>query len=206
MALENLESLKNDMVSKNWTISSFIFHYKRIEYIVLVKLFVDEKEIIEKNALLKLHFMKSRDLKDDLLVEASRWKLLIHPKELRQYFGIEYKENLGDILRQFTDRLGNFIPKKVPSVISAKEKAAMVYSLSNSDSEDPDKIYCAKVRRNPDGGKRSPYNADKTKLLRSALFEHFQNEPNVSFCYSADSSKENDDATILRNFAKNGSK
>lgn len=199
-------SLKNDMVSKNWTISSFIFHYKRIEYIVLVKLFVDEKEIIEENALLKLHFMKSRDLKDDLLVQASRWRLLIHPKELRQYFGIEYKENLGDILRQFTDRLGTFIPTEIPLSVSVKEKTAMICSLSNSDSEDPNKIYCTNVKRNHDGGKRSPYNADKTKLLRSALFEHFQNEPNVSFCYSADSSKENDDATILRNFAKNGSK
>lgn len=38
--LENLQELKKDMVSKKWTISSFLFTYKRIDYIVLVKLFV----------------------------------------------------------------------------------------------------------------------------------------------------------------------
>jgi len=51
-----------------------------------------------------------------------------------------------------------------------KKKVAMVRSLSNSDSEDPNKIYCTKVRRNPVGNKRNEFNADKTKLLRGALF------------------------------------
>lgn len=82
----------------------------------------------------------------------------------------------------------------------------MVRSLSNSDSEDPNKIYCTKVRRNPVGNKRNEFNADKTKLLRGALFEHFRNDIGVSFCYSADKTEENDNDTILRNFANNGSK
>lgn len=87
-----------------------------------------------------------------------------------------------------------------------KKKVAMVRSLSNSDSEDPNKIYCTKVRRNPVWNKRSEFNADKTKLLRGALFEHFRNDIGVSFCYSADKTEENDNDTILRNFANNGSK
>ena len=36
MLLSNLKELKNDMVNKDWTICSFIFRYKGIEYIVLV--------------------------------------------------------------------------------------------------------------------------------------------------------------------------
>ena len=40
MLLRNLKELKSDMVNKDWTICSFIFRYKGIEYIVLIKRFV----------------------------------------------------------------------------------------------------------------------------------------------------------------------
>lgn len=132
--------------------------------------------------------------------------LLIDLRELRKYFGIEYQENIGDILYQFTECLGKVIPLSVPDNILPSQKTAIVQSLSKSDSEDPNKIYCAKVKRNPDGEKRSEFNADKTKLLRASLFEHFCNDIGISFCYSDDVSKENDDATILKNFAVNNSK
>ena len=49
----------------------------------------------------------------------------------------------------------------------------VVQSLSKSDSEDPSKIYCNKVRRNPNNGYRSEFNADKTKLLRPSLYTYF---------------------------------
>lgn len=62
MALENLKSLKDDMVSKKWTICSFVFNYKEIEYIVLVKRFVGAEKRIDQYALVKLHFMKSDNL------------------------------------------------------------------------------------------------------------------------------------------------
>ena len=203
MTLENLKSLKDDMVDKNWTICSFIFCYKETEYIVLVKRFVGAEKRVNDYALVKLHFMKSADLKDDLEVEANSKRLLIDPKNLRLYFGIEYQENLGDILHQFTERLGQSIPTILPDKVTTAEKSAMVQSLSKSDSEDPNKIYCTKVRRNPNRGQRSEFNSDKTKLLRPELFEHFRNNTEISFCYSDDESKKNDDAIILRNFAGN---
>lgn len=205
MALENLKFLKDDMVSKKWTICSFVFNYKEIEYIVLVKRFVGEEKRIDQYALVKLHFMKSDNLNDDVQVEANKSRLIIEPKVLREYFGIEYQENLGNILHQFTEYLGGVIPLTVPEKISTIEKNAMVQSLSKSDSEDPNKIYCTKVRRNPNRGQRSEFNSDKTKLLNGALFKHFCNTPEISFCYSLDSTKENDDATILKNFANNDS-
>ncbi len=201
--LKNLKTLKDDMSYKKWTICSFIFIYKAIEYIVLVKRFVGSETRINRYALVKLHFMKSNNLNDELQVEANSQGLIIEPKELRQYFGIEYNKNLGDILQQFTEKFGKVIPEVVPDIVSEIEKTAMIRSLSNSDSEDPNKIYCTGVKRNHYGNRRSEFNADKTKLLRRALFEHFHNDMSVSFCYSADALKENDDATILRNFANN---
>lgn len=44
MLLENLKELKDDMISKGWTICSFVFLYKETEYIVLVKRFVGTEE------------------------------------------------------------------------------------------------------------------------------------------------------------------
>jgi hypothetical protein len=205
MVLENLKLLKDDMVDNKWTICSFIFNYREIEYIVLVKRFVGRERRISTYALVKLNFMKTTDLNDDLEVEANSNGLIIKAKDLRQYFGIEYQENFGDILRQFTECLGNVIPLFVPDIVSTIEKRAMVLSLSKSDAEDPNRIYCTNVKRNPNGGQRSEFNSDKTKLLRKSLFEHFSNHSEISFCYSLDRTKENDDTTILRNFANNDS-
>ena len=202
MLLGNLTELKNDMVNKKWTICSFLFRYKSVDYIVLVKRFVGKEKRINQHALVKLHFMKRDDLNDGLEIEANSSKLLIDAKTLRQYFGIVYQDNLGDILKQFTATFGKAIPMSIPKNISDGEKSAMVKSLSISDSEDPNKIYCYRIRRNPNGGKRSDFNSDKTKLLRMGLFRKFENEPSVSFCYSDDPLKENDDSTILYNFSK----
>ena len=202
MLLENLRQLKEDMRNKGWTICSFLFKYKKIEYIVLVKRFVGTEKRIDKYALVKLHFMKANNLSDELQVEANVKKLIVDPKKLREYFGIEYRENLGNILQQFTENLGRVIPTKMSENSSKMEKSAMVRSLSKSDSEDPNKIYCYKIRRNRDGGQRSEFNSDKTRLLRPMLFREFCNDKSISFCYYADKEMENDDATIIRNFSK----
>lgn len=199
--LKNLKILKDDMKNKGWTICSFIFSYKNTEYIVLVKRFVGTEIRINKYALVKLKFMKECDLKDSLEIEANSNKLIVDAQTLREYFGIKYCDNIGDVLKQFTLQLGNSIPIEVKDEISKLEKEAMVHSLSLSDSEDPEKIYCTKVRRNPQGNKRSEFNSDKTKLLRRSLFEHFKGDDSISFCYSKEKNKEKDDATILKNFS-----
>lgn len=200
--LEKLKSLKEDMKKNGWTICSFIFKYKNKNYIVLVKRFVGSVKRISEYALVKLEFMKENDLTDVLEVEANSNRLLIDAKTLREYFGIEYSDNLGDIINQFSNQLGDSIPANIKVNISGIEKQAMVRSLSISDSEDPEKIYCTVVRRNPKGKKRSEFNSDKTKLLRGELFKFFKDDESISFCYSKELEKENDDATILKNFSK----
>lgn len=200
--LGNLKLLKEDMKNKGWTICAFTFRYKSINYIVLVKRFVGSVKRISEYALVKLEFMKENDLSDVLEVEANSNRLLIDAKTLREYFGIEYSDNLGDIINQFSNQLGDSIPANIKVNISGIEKQAMVRSLSVSDSEDPEKIYCTMVRRNPKGKKRSEFNSDKTKLLRGELFKFFKDDESISFCYSKEVEKENDDATILKNFSK----
>lgn len=199
--LENLKDLKNDMVAKKWTICSFIFVYKRVEYIVLVKRFVGREQRIEEYALVKLHFIEADNLYHKLQVEANSQRLIVEARTLREFFGIEYGDNLGNILKQFTNQLGESIPKKVPEQRTAAEEAALVDSLSRSDAENPNKIYCYGVKRNSNGGQRSEFNSDKTKLLRPDLFRYFETDTSISFCYSDDINKENNDSEILRKFS-----
>lgn len=200
--LEKLKFLKEDMKNNGWTICSFIFNFKNKNYIVLVKRYVGSVKRISKYALVKLEFMKENNLNDSLEVEANSSKLIIDAKTLREYFGIEYSKNLGDIINQFSNQLGDSIPTNINTEISDIEKKAMVRSLSISDSEDPEKIYCTMVRRNPEGKKRSEFNSDKTKLLREDVFKYFKDDETISFCYSKDPEKHNDVSTILKNFSK----
>lgn len=201
MALENLKLLKEDMRLNNWSICSFVFHYKGVEYIVLVKRFVGTIKRKSEFALVRLEFMKANDLDDNLDIEANAARLLVNEDDLRRYFGIEKTNNSGDIMAQFAEQFGRVIPTEMPKNNSKIEKQAMVRSLSISDSEDPSKIYCYQVKRNPQGNHRSMFNSDKTKLLRNNLYEKFKNDDSISFCYSSDESKENDDTTIIINFS-----
>ena len=74
---------------------------------------------------------------------------MISAEELRRFFGIRYSENLGDILQQFTELLGFHVPEKVSTSKSKNEKQAIAYKMSQTGCEEPDKIYCYTVKRNP---------------------------------------------------------
>lgn len=199
---ENFRLLKSDMEAKGWVIEAFSFNYRNVDYVVLVKLYQDHEVKVNRYALLKVEFLKANDLDDNLIVEANVRELFTDARELREYFGIEWAENLGSILRQFNVNFSQFIPDKVDFLKSNLFKTAMIKSLSESDSEDPNKIYCYGVRRNPDNGTRSIFNDNKSRLLRSKLYEKLKGDNTVSFCYSPNSEREKSDAEIIRNFTK----
>ncbi|WP_340021955.1 DUF6037 family protein [Paenibacillus sp. FSL K6-1096] len=205
---ENLKLLKKDMEDRSWVIESFIFSYNNEDFIVLVKLFVENEKKKEKYALLKLEFLRQSDLKSSLQVEANSNALFIDTKRLREYFKIEYNENLGDILRQFKEYFSRFIPKEVVEDKTDEQLRAIVASLSKSDSENPNKLYCYQVRRNgckSDGtlAQRSLYNDNKARILRPFLYSKLKKEKNISFCFSENENDENTNETILANWVKN---
>lgn len=121
---------------------------------------------------------------------------------MRIFFEIKYSDNLGDIIYQFSEQLGKSIPVYVDNKnINDKQKKAMICSLSHSDSENPNKIHCIGVRRNPNGMFRSEFNADKTKLLVPLLFDKLKDDKRISFCYSDDINKKKSEIEILREFS-----
>ncbi|MDO4605659.1 MAG: DUF6037 family protein, partial [Helcococcus sp.] len=184
MHLKNLKSLRDDMLKKGWVISSFLFKYNKNEYIVLVHLFNNIRKKKSPYALVLLEFLEKNNLDYNLQVEANSNGLLIDAKELRNYFRIKYSPNLGDILTQFTDELNKHTPTVVTEKLSEEQTQVMSFSLSKSDSENPNKKYCFAVKRNPKGYSRSDFNDNKTRLLRPRLYKYFKDDKTISFCFS----------------------
>ena len=173
MIFDNLKSLKKDMESKGWVIDAFIFDYKHTKYIVLVKLFV-KNELKPQYALVKMEFMKYSNMNDKLMVHANGNGIMndtVKPNDIRNFFGIQYQENWGDFMQQFNERLSKSIPSEVKEKSDTKIMSAIVVSLDKSDSQNPDRLYCYKVKRNGKDSKgkqifRSSFNDNKTIILR----------------------------------------
>lgn len=207
--LQNLHLLKADMEKKGWMIDSFKFRYKKINYIVLVILFSPD-EIKEKYALVQLDFLNAANFNHHLLVSANAGGIMLSAEELRRFFGIHYAENLGDILQQFTELLGFHIPEKVSASKSKIERQAIAHKITQTGCEEPDKIYCYTVKRNPviidpktgetKQSKRTPENDRKTRILRRTLYERLGKDDSISFCYSDDPAMSRTDEEILANW------
>ena len=92
------------------------------------------------------------------------------------------------------------------------EKKAIVYKLSDGNSEDAEKVYCFAVKRNPvhmDKAtneprqlKRPAYNDRKTRILRDSLYQRLGIDDTLSFCYSNDPEMDYPDEVILENWLK----
>lgn len=213
--LQNLHSLKADMEKKGWIIDSFKFRFKNIDYIVLVILFGPD-DPKEQYALVELDFLNAKNFENHLLVSANAGGLMIGAEELRMFFGIRYKPNLGEILQQFAEELGYHIPETVSESKSKIEKQAIVRTLNKKDNEDTNKLYCYAVKRNPTmldqvtGVRRqltrSAYNDNKTRLLRGPLYKKLGKDKTLSFCYCDDPEKDYSDEVIIENWIKNKSK
>ena len=207
--LQNLHLLKADMKKKGWMIDSFQFRYKKINYIVLVILFsLDEPK--EKYALVQLDFLNAANFNHHLLVSANAGGLMLSAEELRMFFGIRYTENLGDILQQFTELLGFHVPEKVSASKTKIERQAITHKMSQTGCEEPDKIYCYTVKRNPiivdiktgekKQTKRTEENDSKTRMLRRTLYDRLGKDASISFCYSDDPAMSRTDEEIISNW------
>jgi hypothetical protein len=188
------------MKENGWVIEAFPFNYKKTKYIVLARLY-QKSENKPKYALLKTEIIKEEDHNISILIPVNSNGFMTDAKTLREFFNIDYSENLGDILQQFNKHFANFIPTDINPQKSESLKNTMISSLSKSDSEDPNKKYCYTVKRNANKGERSPFNDNKTKLLRPELYLRFKDDSTISFCYSQNISDEKTDEEILLKFS-----
>lgn len=198
---ENFKLLKADMIENGWIIEAFPFYYKNSDYIILVKLY-QQYEKRPKYTLLKTEIIRADDTSKSLTIPVNSNGFIIDAKTLRNFFNIKYAKNLGDILKQFENHFSKFIPIQINPNKPENLKKPMISSLSKSDSEDPQKIYCFTVKRNPNKKSRSLFNDNKSRLLRPNLYSKFKEESTISFCYSKDDIDEKSDEEILLNFSQ----
>ena len=205
LPLRILKALRDAMRRQGWVVTCFDFTYKQRGYYVTVTDYINSPKP-DGFALVDLCFMRKTDITDSLSVPANQGGLMVEAQTLREFFGIEWVENLGDILHQFTEQFGKWIPVEIKD-LSEGQKKAVVRQLGISDtSDDPNKIYCIDVRRSgkkSDGSlkKRSPFNSQKSEFLRPEPYAKLKDDLNLRFCYSVDPSAEKTDRQIIASVA-----
>lgn len=192
------------MASKGWVVACFPFTYKRQGYFVLIERYVPSSKAPEY-MLVQLTFVDKRETTRALTAPANSKRIAVDVSTLRKFFGIDYAENLGELLEQFYGQVGRAIPANLHA-LTPEERQIVVRQLDLSASEDPGKVHCLGTRRNAaraDGtpGQRSAYNSQKTELLRPELYKRLKRDLNISFLYSVDPADEQTDAQILDRFA-----
>lgn len=202
LSLINLKSLKDDMVKKDWSITSFTLkNFYRHDYVVLVKRFIDPIKRKSEYALVQLVFLKEGNPNDKLIVEANTKGIILDTptkKYIKNFFEVRTTINSYPGFIQFLSKeLNKFTPTKIQKP-SDLEKECMLISLNHSDSQDPRKKYCMGIRHDPSRQERSPFNSDKTKFLRPNLFKLLKNNKDISFRYSMDPNDEREDSDILK--------
>lgn len=134
---------------------------------------------------MRLTFIDKGNENHILEVKANQRTFDIGAKKLREFFGIEYAENLGDVFQQFYQRFGNSIPQTRPAHLGTDLKDAAVKRLNRNDNDNA--MCCYEARRNGirNGVQchRTPFNSDKTKLLREPLYDRLGGDNTISFYY-----------------------
>lgn len=200
------------MREKGWTIDSFCFPFNGVNYIVLVILYLPGEKV-DKYALVKLDFLHPKDFKHHLLVPANSKRLIADDQELRIFFRLPERKYPGNALRTLTNQLGYYTPAKVKVTKPQTEKEAIIHKLNDLNGDDTEKLYCFAVKRNPvlidretnesRQLKRSACNDQKTKMLRSSLYEKLGMDDTISFCYTTDPEMDYPDEVIIENWIKN---
>lgn len=198
---ENFKSLKANMIENGWIIEAFNFNYKSVKYVVLAKLYSKEEKK-PKYALLKTEFINIDETNKTIEFPVNSNGFMADARTIREFFNIQYGENLGEIIQQFSSYFSNFIPLEINPSKPENLIKTMINSLSKSDSENPNKTYCYTVKRNPNKAQRTQFNDNKSRLLRPNLYARFKNECTISFCYSDQKNDERTDEEILFNFSK----
>ena len=202
-ALGNIKLLKTDMEQNGWCIEGFDFELKGQGYVVLIRLYSGVKP--SQYALVELEFIRLKD-NERFITYAHSNGLGAKTKEIREFFGIEYSEHLKDAMEWLNGEINKAIPVTVGLLKNEQVRSKIVESLSKSDSESVDAIYCYDVLRNGmRQGKqkhRSIFNDNKTRYLRPDLYKAFEQDDTISFCYSENPSREQLDSEIKRKFAQ----
>lgn len=171
---------------KEWVIDSFLFEYKKEDYVVILKLYDDTERKPSEYAKIKLGFIRANSIKESIQAYADFYEIHFNSSdEFANFFNINRGNANRNLFVDFSEIFSKFIPDK-----KYEEKQGLIQRLQGSRCEgnNPNAIYCYDVRRNgeTDGRKntRSKANSNKAYTLRRSLYEKYKEDQNLSFFFS----------------------
>lgn len=204
--VNNIGSLKQDLANHNWHMTAFLFNYKNIEYDVLFENNENIEKRTNKLASVLLTFIDIKNPTRVYTIEANQKRMFFNSKEFREFFGIKYSENLGDIFKQFYGYFVGFVPQTVPPVLNKRQEEEIDHRLVQREGRDPNAIYCFDARRlgkrNGNQKHRSIFISNLTERKKPELYAYFKDEPTVTFYYSTDPAQELDSIEIIDKFRR----
>lgn len=202
--MANISALLNDLQKTHWHITAFPFHFKKVNYIVIFE-DIANLPLVAGKYLVLLTFIDKSDENRKLQVKANDYGFEFNVKQFRKYFGIQYSPNLGDIFKQFYAYFGQFVPESRVIHLDTETQQAVIKQLSHNDRDNSNAQCCYKVIHNGIYNgvqhRRTPFNSDKTKLLRPSLYETLGGDDTLSFCYRENNSLT--DIEIYEQFMRN---
>lgn len=207
--INNIGKLRQNLIDNGHHMTVFLFSFKGIEYDVIFENNENYKNRRNKFASVLLTFIDIKNPARQYSVEANQIRMFVNVKKFREFFGIEYSSNLGDVISQFYDRFVSFVPEKEPNLNSRQDKL-IDKQLASKGAHNPDAIYCYDARRLGfrDGNQlhRSIFISNLTERKKPDLYKYFKNETTVTFYYSPNSGDELSDIDIIEKFRKRETK
>lgn len=202
---KKLPLLLKDMQKKQWIIDSFIFKYKKEDYIVILTLYKENEKKPTKFAKAEVEFIKDNNMNHSIKGYIDFYEVHFNGfKEFCDFFSVESKNAKRDLFVDFAKIFSDFIPEE--KIIKKSEKVQNLIG-SRAEGNNPKAIYCYDVRRNgtrTDGTlkKRSIANSNKAEMLRPKLYEKYRKETNLSFYFSPEKDDCKSDHEIRRMVAE----
>lgn len=200
---KNLPKLLSSMEEKEWVIDSFLFKYKKEDYVVILKLYNDTERKPSEYAKVKLEFIRANNIKESIQAYADFYEVHFNSlDEFANFFNINRGNANRNLFVDFSEIFSKFIPDK-----KYEEKQGLIQRLQGSrcEGDNPNAIYCYDVRRNgeTDGRKntRSKANSNKAYTLRRSLCEKYNEDKNLSFFFSDKLEDERTDEEIIKQVA-----
>ena len=200
---KNLPNLLSIMEKKGWIIDSFLFKYKKEDYVVILKLYSDAERKPSKHAKVKLEFIRANNINESIHAYADFYEVHFNSiDEFSVFFNVERGNANRNLFKDFSEIFSGYIPDE-----KHEEKHGIIQQIQGSRCEgnNPNAIYCYDVRRNgeTDGRKntRSKANSNKAYTLRRSLYEKYKEDKNLSFFFSDKLEDERTDEEIIKQVA-----
>lgn len=205
MPINNIGFLKEDLVNHGYHMTAFDFAYNNSHYDVLFENNDDIEHRSNPYASVVLTFIDINHPDREYSVEANQKRMFFEVKAFREFFHINYSENLGNILNQFFDFFVAHVPAHIPT-INDRQNLAIAHVLASRGNRDPNAIFCYDARRlgviNNRQKQRSIFISNLTEQRYPNLYNHFKNEPTVTFYYSPRPEDEISETEIITKFTE----